>query len=203
MSWFPESVPLDDDEKEGTFVAEGVLIERRDILRISLGALAVWSLGWTQRALAEDVNAPKSEPDNAELAWETLLKQALPMAEKLAASPKPNDDAFLFELASLVARLKMPPDAQFKGDKPLQAVETLRKMPFVVVQFQLQPQAAIPFHDHRDYAGLITCLSGEARVRSFDIVGEDKRPPKGKSFEIRETLNGILAPSRISTLSGR
>ena len=55
MSWFPEVPPEADDEKEGALIADGVLVERRDVIRLSLGALAVWSLGWPQKALAEDV----------------------------------------------------------------------------------------------------------------------------------------------------
>jgi hypothetical protein len=203
MSWFPEVPPQDDDEKTGALIADGVLVERRDVIKISLGALAVWSLGWPQLALAEDAGAPKtkSEPDNGELAWDALLKEAIPMAEKLATAPKPNEDAYLFQLAALVARLKPVPDVTFKGDKPVIMVDTYRKLPFIAAQFQIQPGAAIPFHDHRDYIGVLTCVSGEASIRSFDIVGEDRRPPKGKSFEIRETFSGILSPARVSTLS--
>ena len=201
MSWFPEVAPHDDEEKEGAQIAEGVLVERRDVLHISLAALAVWSLGWPQRALAADAPAAPAEPENGDLAWDALIKQSIPMAEKVAANPKPNEDAYLFQLASLIARLKPIPDAQFKGDKPVTMVDVYRKMPFVAAQFQLQPGSAIPFHDHRDYIGVLACVTGEAKIRSFDVVGDDRRPPKGKSFEIRETFSGILAPARISTLS--
>ncbi len=201
MSWFHQVPPQEDDEREGALIADGVLVERRDILRISLGALAVWCLGWPQLAMAEDGVAPPNEPENGDLAWDTLIKQALPMAEKIATSAKPNEEAYLFQLAALVARLKPIPDAQFKGDKPVIMVDVHHKLPLIAAQFQLQPLAAIPFHDHRDYIGVLSCVSGEARIRSFDVVGEDRRPPKGKSFEIQETASGILAPSRISTLT--
>ncbi len=38
-------------------------------------------------------------------------------------------------------------------------------------------------------------------MRSFEVVGADARPPKGKSFDIRETHDGLLFPGRASVLS--
>ena len=113
------------------------------------------------------------------------------MAERLVSARKPNEEMYLSRLASLVYRLKIPAE----GD------ELKAKRPLSVVQFKLQGGKGFPWHDHRDYNGLILCTAGEARVRSGDILGDDPRPRKGKSFEIRETANTLLLPGRVSTLT--
>ncbi|MCW8130351.1 MAG: hypothetical protein KIS92_08390 [Planctomycetota bacterium] len=206
MSWFHDrpiseatDASLDADERPGAEVAEGVTVERREVVLLSLGALASLCLGWPQRAAAED-GAALSAPEG-DLAWDALLKEALPMAEHLVKQKKPNEEAYLLQLASLVARLDKAPDGTFAPKRAVAAVEHLRKMPFVVVQFKLEANAALPFHDHRDYIGVLSSVAGEAQVRSFKIQGDNPVPPAGKSFEIRETGSRTLTPGRSSHLS--
>lgn len=206
MSWFHDqpisvarSMALDADETAGAEVADGVKIERREVLQLSLGALAAFCLGWPQRALAED-EKPAAGTDG-ELAWDTLIKQAVPLAEKIVQEKKPNEEAYLLQLSALIIQLKKAPDAKFPAGRPMSSFDHYRKMPFVVAQFKLEPGAAIPYHDHRDYIGVLSPMAGDARVRSFEIVGADARPPAGKSFEIRETGDRLLTPGRTSHLS--
>ncbi len=200
MSWFLDDI--DDDEREGTEMAEGVLVERRDVIKLSLGAIAALSLGWPMRALAEEgIKAPlKGEDPTGDMTWEMLLKKVVPMAEHLVKAKKPNEEAFLFQVAAFAARLKDAPAPQFKGDRPVAAARLYRKLPFVALQFRLKPGAAIPFHDHREYIGVLNAMSGDAKVRSFDLV-DQKRPAKNATFTIRETRNDILRTGGISTLS--
>ncbi len=206
MSWFhnrpiseARSMMLDADEKPGAEVADGVCIERREVLMVSLGALAAFCLGWPQRAAAEE--AAGLDAPEGELAWDALLKQALPMAENLVKQKKPNEEAYLLQMASLVARLDKAPEGNFPPKRPIGAIEHYRKMPFVVVQFKLEPGAALPYHDHRDYIGILSSVAGEAQVRSFEIQGANPTPPAGSSFDIRETGSRILTPGRSSHLS--
>ena len=184
MSWFPETM-----KREGPVeIDDGVLLERRDVLRVSIGALALLSLGVPQRALAQEAGTA----DDAELAWDALVKEAVPLAEKLVSAKKPNEEAYLARLAALVHRLKIPADDfQFRAKRPLS-----------VVQFKLKPGKGFPWHDHRDYNGLILCVAGEARVKSADVVGDDPRPT-GKSFLIRQTIDARLSPGRVSCLARR
>jgi hypothetical protein len=168
-------------------VEDGVLLERRGVLLLSLGALAVLSLRWPQEALAEGT----STDDDADLAWDAFVKQAVPLSERLVRAKKPNEEAYLSRLASLVHRLKVPNErASFATKRPL-----------VVTQFRFQPGKGFPWHDHRDYNGLILCVSGEARVRSADILGGDPRPRKGSTFEIRETADALLTAGSVSRLT--
>ncbi len=183
MSWFPERMA----EGGPTEVEDGVFLERRSVLKASVGALALLSLGWPQRALAHDPSAD----DDAELAWDAVAKAALPMAERLVRAKKPREEVYLARLAALVHRLRLPSDAE-----SLQA-----KRPLVVAQFKLEPGRGFPWHDHRGYNGLLLCVAGEALVRSADILGADPRPPKGTTFEVRETGNTRLTAGRSASLT--
>src|SRR5437867_2031698 len=129
MSWFPERM----SRRGPVELGEGVTLERRDALKVSLGALAVLSLGWPQHALAQDAKTD----DDADLAWDALVKDAVPMAERLVAAKKPNEEAYLSRLAALVHRLKLPKE----GDA-LRA-----KQPLSVVQFKLESGKGFPWHD--------------------------------------------------------
>lgn len=90
--------------------------------------------------------------DDADLAWEALAKAALPLAEKLVRAKKPKEEVCLARLAARVYRLKVPADTE---SLPL-------KRSLVVAQFKLEPGRGFPWHDHRDYNGLILCVAGEA-----------------------------------------
>ncbi len=200
MSWIANR-PIDDDERPGREIADGVRVERREVLRMSLGALAAFSLGWPQAALAKEPGMEKLEANAGDLAWDALLQLAVPLAEKIVKSRKPNETAYLQQLGALIARLKNVPAATFPEADGVRSHDHHRKHPFVVVQFRMAPGASIPFHDHRDYIGVLTAIRGEARVRSFDVVGDDPRPPVGKSFDIRETGDRRLTPGRLSPLT--
>jgi predicted metal-dependent enzyme (double-stranded beta helix superfamily) len=184
MSWFPESMKGEGPSE----IEDGVLLERRDVLKISFGALALLSLGGPQRALAQEA----ATSDDAELAWDQLVKEAVPMAEKLVTAKKPNEEAYLARFAALVHRLKIPEDDfEFRAKRPLS-----------VVQFKLKPGKGFPWHDHRDYNGLILCVAGDARIKSAEVVGDDPRASE-KSFLIRQTMDARLSPGRVSCLSRR
>ena len=75
------------------------------------------------------------------------------------------------------------------------------ELPFAVAQYKLAAGAAIPYHDHRDYNGVLRIVEGTASIRSFEIIGADQRPPNGGTFLIRETRRELLGAGQLSTLS--
>src|SRR5690606_1022495 len=109
--------------------------------------------------------------------------------------------AYLVHLSRLIERRRTDPKAYFNLAQPVAMHESLRHLPLVVLQFRLAPGAAIPYHDHRDYNGVLTVIEGAVRSRSFEILGSDPRPPRGPTFQIRETENVMLTKGAQSTLS--
>jgi hypothetical protein len=183
MSWFPERMSGDGPVE----VEEGVLLERRGVLMLSAGALALLSLKWPQQALGDE----SATDDDADLSWDALVRKAVPLAERLVNAKKPNEELYIARLAALVHRLKIPSES-----------EALRaKRPLVVTQFRFQPGKGFAWHDHRDYNGLILCVAGEARIRSAEVLGGKPRLPKGKTFEIRETTDALLTAGSVSRLT--
>lgn len=67
----------------------------------------------------------------------------------------------------------------------------------------LKPGGGFKLHDHRDYNGIILGLSGELRIRNFDILGDVAVPPKGSTFQIREIRDDLILPGRFSMLGRR
>jgi predicted metal-dependent enzyme (double-stranded beta helix superfamily) len=130
-----------------------------------------------------------------------LIEMAIPTAERLVNSLSPDEEAYLIELSGLIERQKAIPKAFFNFARPVAMHESLRRFPLLVLQFRLAPGAAIPYHDHRDYNGVLTVTEGAVRIRSFEILGSDPQPLRGHTFEIRETSNAMLTKGAQSTLS--
>lgn len=193
MSWFPKTTAADESLREDESF-EGVSVERRQLIRLSLGAFAVLTLPWPHAVLARAASRLPSD-----LTWDALLEQAVPMAESIVQSLAPNEEAYLLKLSGLVERLATVPDEVFEPG----GVNAwfFHKFPFIVAQFRLAAGATIPYHDHRDYNGVLRIVEGEARIRSFEIIGANKRLPSSKTFLIRETKRELLGAGQLSTLS--
>lgn len=194
MSLFPAQ--MHDDSCAGDELLRGVIIERRQFLRISLGALAALTINIGQPASARQASKAQTL-----LSWDDLIERAIPLAERLTESLSPNEEAYLIKLSGLIQRRGAVPKAYFNLAQPVATHESLRRFPLLVLQFRLAPGAAIPYHDHRDYNGVLTIVEGAMRIRSFEILGAGPRPPRGRTFQIRETDNVMLTKGAQSTLS--
>lgn len=194
MNCFPKAAAADESLREAESF-EGVSVERRQVIYLSLGAFAALTLGWPL-AVAGTSRRPKGD-----LGWDAFLERAVPTAEKLVQSLAPNEEEYLLKLSGMVERLTALPEAVLEPDGAIVSARLFDKFPFTVAQFRLAAHAAIPYHDHRDYNGVLGILEGEARIRSFEIMGPDKRPPSGATFRIRETRTELLGPGELSTLS--
>jgi PCO_ADO len=188
------------DERYASYFAEqklrGIFIERRRILRVSVGALAALIGGVPAKVTA----AVQGEP-RARVSWGELIERVVPLAERLVDSAEPDEEAYLLTLSRLIQHRTETPRASFDLSRPTSQHETLRRLPLLILQFRMTPGALIPCHDHRDYIGALTVTEGAVRIRSFQFA----RPPavnvSGVSFKVRETARVTLTAGEQSTLS--
>jgi hypothetical protein len=113
----------------------------------------------------------------------------------------PDEEAYLHALSGLARRLRALPDVVLEPERHYDFAWSYYKLPFAVAQYKLAAGAAIPYHDHRDYNGVLRVVDGTASIRSFEIVGADRRPANGGTFLIRETRRELLGAGQLSTLS--
>lgn len=143
-----------------------------------------------------------------DLSWDDFLKQCLPVAEELHRdSSKSGQEAYLYWLASMVARLRLKelPRARLGRfgtlDPPVNFGVSFRGKPFFIVEWSLEPGAVLPPHCHPNASVCTLGIEGEARIRNFEIVGDAPDFSSKQTFEVRETHNEIIAPGRLNTLS--
>lgn len=189
-------------------VAPGVIIERRRMLWLPVLAAAALGSG---PAAAQDTakksaaNAPRS---TGPLAWNEFLQQALPQAAALHRDASPQgQEAYLHWLALMAARLQLTtiPDTQLgrfpKLDPAVYFGPSFRGQPFFIVEWRLEPGAILPPHCHPNASVCTVGITGEARIRNFEIVGQAPEFAARQAFRVRETHNEILTPGRTNTLS--
>lgn len=219
MGWFPDEFeacrfPAEPDQVEppGHELAPGVRVERsgvfalprRGLLKAAGAAAAVLATGGTLRAQDQDSKGKTTPHTGFEpVTLDAFIAEAEGLANALVKQGEPNEDAYLLHLASLLCRLDATPGFESKGERPVQFRRTHRSPSFAVVQIQMAEGAALPFHDHYEYNGLILGLEGTIHARNFEMVGDELRPPEDNEFLIRETVRSSLTPGRISTLSRR
>lgn len=116
-------------------------------------------------------------------------------------------EALLLDLAQAGARLDArdvprPQLGAFGGYEPKVGFGPVhRAPPFLVIQWQLDPHAVLPPHNHTPVHVVSLCLEGECLVRHFDIEGE--APPVGQSgdFHLRQTRAQLLRAGHASSLT--
>jgi hypothetical protein len=149
------------------------------------------------------------ENQNAiDLGWDDFLKQCVPVAEELHRdSSKSGQDAYLYWVASMVARLRLKEAPRAKLgrygtlDPPVHFGRSFRGKPFFIVEWWLEPGAVLPPHCHPNASVCTLGIEGEARIRNFEIVGDAPDFSSKQTFQVRETHNEIIAPGRLNTLS--
>jgi len=183
------------------------VMERRYFLRGSVAtAAAIMALGITPNSLLGQEPAKQTRvAEGNTLAWDTFLKESVPVAQQLVADPAFSVDEYLYRIASLAARLRELPDTKlypFPGMDPrLLGAPSFRGKPFFIIQWRIEPGAVFPPHNHPNASVCTLGYEGEVRLRNFEVVGEAPEYTSKKTFHVRETHNGIIAPGRINTLS--
>ena len=181
--------------------------ERRHFLRSSVETMAaIVTLGVTAKGLlAQELTKATGAVTADKLAWDSFLKESVPLAQQLIADPAFSVDEYLYRVGSLATRLKEIPDTKlfpYKGVAPAMSfAPSFKGSPFIIIQWQMEPDATLPPHNHPNYSVCTLGYSGEARLRNFEIVGEAPEFASKKPFRIRETHNEVLAPGRINPLS--
>lgn len=176
-----------------TYLASpGVTLDRRSVL--ALPAL----LGLRAQAAARASDR---------LDFEAFTAQCKALVDEHLKSDGSLHEALLLGLALAGARLDArdvprPQLGHFGGYEPKVGFGPVhRAPPLMVIQWQLDPHAVLPPHNHTPVHVLSLCLEGECLVRHFDIEGE--APPVGQSgeFHLRETRAQLLRPGHASSLT--
>jgi predicted metal-dependent enzyme (double-stranded beta helix superfamily) len=200
MSFFPELLEESWSDREHE-VAPGVFVERRRLIVGSAAAFAALVLAPALRAQeTPQEEKPKPERQPGRVTFEDACAKMHDLASKLVAADAPNEDAYLFQVAALLLQLDATPDASLRGGRKVAMGRVWSKTPLSIVQIRMEPGASLPWHDHRDYNGVLFGLDGAIRVKNFEVEGKDPRPPRGESFEIRETTDVMLDKGRVSSL---
>lgn len=209
MSWFQnDDVLMDERPREA--VAEGVLLERRSLLRVSAAAIAA-GLSASCFAPSRERSATNAAPtptqaaplNDGSLDVAEFLAEMHPRARRFIASGGEREEAYLMSIGELMARIQTAsPETtnatvrEYLGEHP----PTDGSMEIMVVMFRLEPGKGFTHHDHRDYNGVILGVEGEAHVTNYDILGDTPVPPKGETFQIRQTRDDLILPGRFSSL---
>ncbi len=201
MSWFGSDAVAIDTRVNET-VAEGVTLERRSLLRLSAATLA------SAFALTACASSPTKRSERADeplsdgaLEIGELLSELRPDARRVVESGGRQEEAYLARVSELLARLHVPTQAELRaamGPHPMS--EGGAGLEIWLAMFQLEAGKGFTHHDHRDYNGVILGVEGEARVKNFDILGDDLVPPDGQTFQIRQTRDDVILPGRFSSL---
>jgi hypothetical protein len=140
--------------------------------------------------------------------WEQFLERApVELAELARATTAAEQDAYLFALASLVARVERVPGGKLERFAEL-TPEVLFGMlhfgtPFFVVEWRLTPGAVLPVHCHPGASVCTLALEGEAEIRHYELEPDAPAFDSGSDapFLLRETRRQRLRAGSVSTLS--
>lgn len=182
------------DTKE---LVDGIRVTRRLVLHGSWALPALWALSRVSHASAD---SRASDID-------TLLQHWAERTAKLVNEDNPDEDAHLYHLcADLVGvdPTAFPARKSITYDKGgMKSGPAYARMPFIVIQFDLEPGTVIPAHNHVGWSFVSMGVRGEATVRNFEVDGDAPEPASDleSSFIVREVSSNVLYPGRTSSLT--
>lgn len=201
------------DHEVGEEISPGVVITRRTILQFGLSAAGLVMLGGAPAFAGPGSRAslPDEQTSTPIERLDDFMARIVPEARALIAASKPDEEAYLALVRTLLSRVEAPPRWRTSPMRKGRSMDTIAYYPPVVFyQIEMAPKAVIHLHDHRHYNGVLLATKGAARCRNFDIVQEDGKqldiaagevPPKGEDFLIRESADVVLKPRQLSTLT--
>jgi hypothetical protein len=159
-------------------------------------------------AFAVETKAGQSQPVTTDIAWGDFIKQGVPELQELYKFSSPGgQDAYLYSLAHWAARLRLetiPRARLFRFEAlnpPVHFGVGYRGVPFMVVEWWLEPDAFLPPHNHPNYSVCTLGIEGEARIRNFQIAGDAPDFTSKDIFHVRETHSQLMSAGRINSLS--
>ena len=167
-------------------------VRRRQLL--SAGAAALFAACLPGRLA-------RAQPPRA-LEVQDLVEAAQRLNEAYLAGGDPNEASYLYELASVAARLGPIPSMElgppFRG--LMQTGMRHRGGPLVLIEWRMEARSVYPAHNHPNYNGLTLGLEGRCRIRNFQAPGRYPPTDSRATFTIRETQNDVLEPGRVVSM---
>ncbi|MGK0434400.1 MAG: hypothetical protein ACJA0V_003554 [Planctomycetota bacterium] len=225
MSYFrPEHTPFAtedscvvEDIEQNVEVADGVVVERRSVLWLSVAAVTSMLVGsgslrgqnlggqnlGSQKLGTQDPGSQDPAPkQNPKLSIADFLNQLLPQARRLIDSKGDDEEAYLLTVAAAMSRLQDPNAPMREAMRQFQKENRKEgeRFPIGAMAMSLKAGKGFTHHDHLNYNGVIMGLEGEARIRNYDFQGEPPANDSTKTFQIRETRDDLILPGRFSSL---
>jgi hypothetical protein len=211
-----DATSISKDEAEAAHVP-GLMIRRRSLLWLPLLTASALILNHprslcAQKAISEESpgtgKSVKGLDKPIDYSWEDFISQGVPELQKLYKnSSNTGQDAYLYSLAHWAAglRLETIPRAKLfrfaELNPPVRFGVGYRGVPFIVVEWWLEPGAFLPPHNHPNYSVCTLGIEGEARIRNFQIVGSAPAFTSKDIFQVRETHNELMSAGRINSLA--
>lgn len=147
----------------------------------------------------------ETQPGNSSNAWAELVRPRDDLV-LLARGPGAADvDAYLYTIAAMAVRIGAVPEAKLFPLKPRAPKVSLapihRGRPFVVIEWQMEPLAVFPPHNHPGYSVCTLGLEGEARLQHFEPCPDTPPMDSRVPFHVRLTRELVLGPRSVSTLA--
>lgn len=203
----------------GSELVPGFSVQRRSLLWLPVFTASALFLGRPRELSARKQDGGEKSagmesredaggPGGGELAWDDFLKRSVPEARALHQDPSPRgQDAYLFSLARWAARLRLETIPRAKVfrfgelNPPVHFGVGYKGVPFMVVEWRLEPGAFLPPHNHPNYSVCTLGVEGEAQIRNFQIVGEAPAFSSKDVFRVRETHHELMSAGRVNLLS--
>lgn len=138
-------------------------------------------------------------------AWEDFLSEARERGKALLAQEGVPVDEYLFLLASLSARLGSVPRSAMQKvpwtQPPVSFGLASKGSPFVVIEWELAPEAVLPPHNHPNASVCSIGLDGEAIVENYELAGAAPAYDSKESFLVRRTGQEVIAARRVNTVA--
>jgi predicted metal-dependent enzyme (double-stranded beta helix superfamily) len=176
-----------------------VTVTRRTLFKVGGAAALALAVGPGVLRAQDGPGAEKTAGDFGPLDLQSFIGEMDSLAREMVTGGRINEEAYLQYVGSLLCRLESQP---FGADRPRGMMTVPHRTPyFMVMQINMQPGSALPYHDHHDYNGVILGLEGSVHVRNYEVIGDVQRPPEGETFQIRQTVDTTVEPGRISSVA--